>query len=468
MTSDKADSDPHSPVLAAVGSALIPGLGQFFVGRWTRGWGILVAVGASAGLVSWYGEQPLWYVVPAIIWIWGVWDASTEVDGAPRPLLIPVIAVLAMFYGIGWQVTKIELSTLTKNIDRASAILGPMIRPDFVGPRQEIQQAFVTIEVPCSANPPPGERSDDGLSLVASAGCGSAGDELVVSGSSFWPGASAELWWEDTIGERQHLLSGGRIVVVEPDAQGTFSSTIIIPQMRSGTGQEANLDQPLPERFLVIQARPLGGWEFTENGMRVLNGIFETLSLALVATTLSLIAAIPLGFLAARNLMDKTQGGMAIYFVVRTVLNFLRSIEPLIIAIVFVVVVGLGPFAGMLAIMVHSVAALAKLYSEVVESVEPGPIEAVQATGASWSEVVRYGVVPQVIPAFTAFTLYRWDINVRSSIIIGFVGGGGIGVWLFQWIILADYRAVGAAFVAIALVVIVLDNASSRLRERII
>jgi phosphonate transport system permease protein len=122
----------------------------------------------------------------------------------------------------------------------------------------------------------------------------------------------------------------------------------------------------------------------------------------------------------------------------------------------------------MLAIMVHSIAALAKLYSEVVESIEHGPIEAVQATGASWSEVVRYGVVPQVIPSFTAFTLYRWDINVRSSIIIGFVGGGGIGAWLFQWIILADFRAVGASFVAIVLVVIALDNASSRLRERIV
>ncbi|MBL4625519.1 MAG: ABC transporter permease subunit, partial [Flavobacteriales bacterium] len=81
----------------------------------------------------------------------------------------------------------------------------------------------------------------------------------------------------------------------------------------------------------------------------------------------------------------------------------------------------------MLAIMLHSVAALGKLYSEAIESIDPGPIEAVQATGAGWSEVVRYGVIPQAIPSFIAYTLYRWDINVRSSIIIGFVGGGGIG-----------------------------------------
>jgi phosphonate transport system permease protein len=468
MTAGKADSESHSPSLAAVRSVFIPGLGQFFVGRRARGWGILVAVAASAWLVSWYGEQPLWYVVPAIIWLWGVWDASAVAEGSSRPLLVPLIAVLAMCYGIGWQVTKIELAALTRNIDRAAVILGPMIRPDFVGPREENQQVFVTIEVPCSANPPPGQRSDDGLSLVASAGCGKAGDELTVSGSGFWPGARAELWWEDTIGERQHLLADGRIIVIEPDAEGTFSRTIVIPQMRSGTGQETNLDEPLPERFFVIQARPLGGLEITENGKRVLSGILETLSLALMATTLSVFVAVPLSFLAARNLMGKTQVGLAVYYGVRTVSNFMRSIEPLIIAIVFVVTVGLGPFAGMLAITVHSIFALTKLYSEAVEGIELGPIEAVQATGATWSEIVRYGVIPRVIPSYASFTIYRWDINVRSSIIIGFVGGGGIGAWLFQWIILADYRAVGASFLAIVLVVMALDNLSARLRARIV
>ncbi len=445
-------------------STLIPGLGQFYIGQRARGVGILLTVLVAGLLVAWYGVW-LWTVAPLVVWLWGIWDTTGE---APRSIFVPSAAILIMSYGIGWRVAKINFFALTQNLDRAAVVLGPMLRPDLVGARVERQRAFVTIEVPCSENPPSGQRTDAGLALGASAGCGQVGDEINVLGSGFWPNTESELWWEDAIGEKQHLLENGRIIVVETDAEGSFSKAIVIPQMRSGTGQEANLDQPLPERFAVIQERPIGGFEITKNGMRVLSGILETLSLALVATTLSLFGALPLGFLAARNLMDRSAASLAIYYGVRTVLSYLRSIEPIIMAIVFVVIVGLGPFAGMLAIMLHSVAALGKLYSEGIESIDPGPIEAVQATGAGWSEVVRYGVIPQAIPSFIAYTLYRWDINVRSSIIIGFVGGGGIGAWLFQWIILADYRAVGASFIAIVFVVMVLDYGSARLRERIV
>ena len=136
-------------------------------------------------------------------------------------------------------------------------------------------------------------------------------------------------------------------------------------------------------------------------------------------------------------------------------------------AIIFVIIVGLGSFAGMLAITLHTVAALGKLYSEVIEGIDSGPIEAIRATGASWLEIVRYGVIPQIVPAFTALTIYRWDINVRSSTIIGFVGGGGIGFFITQWILISDYRAVSAAVVAIALVVMALDFFSAKLRENI-
>jgi phosphonate ABC transporter permease subunit PhnE len=160
--------------------------------------------------------------------------------------------------------------------------------------------------------------------------------------------------------------------------------------------------------------------------------------------------------------------GSVIYTISRSILNVLRSIEPLIMAIVFVVWVSLGPFAGIMALTLHSIAALGKLFSEQIEGIDEGPVEAVTATGANRMQMIAYAVVPQVIPPFTAFALYRWDINVRMSTIIGFVGGGGIGFVLSQNIQQLRYRQAAVMMLAIAIVVILLDYASSSIRRRII
>jgi len=172
-------------------------------------------------------------------------------------------------------------------------------------------------------------------------------------------------------------------------------------------------------------------------------------------------------FIAWRGLVKRQLGaGLSVYYISRTVFNTLRSIEPLVMAIVFVIWVGLGPFAGALALGLHTVAALAKLYSEQVESINQGPLEAVRATGATRLQTVVYGVVPQIVAPYISFTMYRWDINVRMSTIIGFVGGGGIGFLLQQNIGLLNYRAAAAQMLAIAIVVATMDYVSSRLRER--
>jgi phosphonate ABC transporter permease subunit PhnE len=160
--------------------------------------------------------------------------------------------------------------------------------------------------------------------------------------------------------------------------------------------------------------------------------------------------------------------GMTIYNTSRTILNALRSIEPLIMGIVFVIWVGIGPFAGVLALTLHSIAALGKLYSEQVENIDSGPIEALQSTGANRLQTIAYAVVPQIVPPYIAFTMYRWDINVRMSTIIGFVGGGGIGSLLYQQINLLRYKEAGVAVLAIAIVVSVLDYTSAWIREKII
>jgi phosphonate ABC transporter permease subunit PhnE len=158
--------------------------------------------------------------------------------------------------------------------------------------------------------------------------------------------------------------------------------------------------------------------------------------------------------------------GLVIYYITRTFLNALRSVEALVMAIVFVIAVGIGPFAGVMALGLHTIVSLAKLYSEQVESILPGPLEAVEATGANRLQTIVYAVVPQIIPPYISYTMYRWDINVRMSTIIGFVGGGGIGFLLQQNINLLNYRAASAQMLAIAIVVASMDYVSSVLREK--
>ena len=253
-----------------------------------------------------------------------------------------------------------------------------------------------------------------------------------------------------------------KMLTMDTDDKGGLTFMFTVPRQ-----SEVNATSPLPYRIRMTQRERLPGYTISENGRYVMQGIYETLALALMATTLGAILALPVSFLAARNLMSSNLVTMTIYTITRTILNIFRSIEALIMAIIFVVIVGLGPFPGMLALTVHTTAALGKLYSEVIEGIDPGPIEAIRATGATWLQVVRYAVIPQIVPPFTALTIYRWDINVRSSTIIGFVGGGGIGFFLWQWIILGDYRAVSSSFITIAIVVIIMDFFSAQLRERI-
>ena len=201
--------------------------------------------------------------------------------------------------------------------------------------------------------------------------------------------------------------------------------------------------------------------------------MMETIFMAFFATVTGAIVAFPISFLGARNIMGFNAVGWLIYSVMRTLFNALRSIESILMAVLFAVWVGFGnPFAGALALFLHTIAALGKLYSEQVEAVDPGPLEAIAATGARRWQVVIYGVIPQIIPSYLAFTLYRWDINIRMATVIALVGGGGIGTLLFYFKNevgrLGDaWNQVGAVIVAIVIIVWILDYISARVREKI-
>ncbi|WP_442107468.1 phosphonate ABC transporter, permease protein PhnE [Pseudomonas sp. NUPR-001] len=189
----------------------------------------------------------------------------------------------------------------------------------------------------------------------------------------------------------------------------------------------------------------------------------ETLQIALWGTLLGIVFAIPLAFLAARNL----QGNRWVYAATRQVLNVIRSINELILALVFVSAVGLGPFPGVLALALHGVGMLGKFFADSIEEIDQGPIEALQATGARPLQVVVFGVIPQVITAWIAVVLYRFEVNLRSATVLGMVGAGGLGFELVSSLKLFKYPETATCIIVITLMVVAADLVSSRLRQRI-
>ncbi len=454
----------HKPWLAALLSLLVPGLGQTLTGSFQRGLTIFGSLVVSIAIIRWQ-ELPTLYIFVGLVYLWNIWDAYSLARQITRSFLPPLLAILVVIYTAGWFITEIEPAKLFRQANRVEPIVAGFLHPDFIGRETETRKNRAPFEIPCSDNPPALVTTlSDGATLTLSKTCGEVGDTLLVEGRGFWPETDTELWWANPIGQEQRLTRAGAQIVVTTDEQGDFSSEITVPQAvplshQTGEAQTHGVQ--------IIQTRIIGGWQLSENGRLVLEKMAETIAIALVATTFAIVFAVPVSFIAARNLMGASPVTLAVYYVVRTVLNIVRSVESLIIAIVFVVWVGLGPFAGVMALTVHSIAALGKLYSEQVESIDFGPIEALRATGATWWQIVVYAVIPQVFTPFLAFTIYRWDINVRMSTILGFVGGGGIGFLIVQWQRLGDWEAIGAAFWAIMIIVATLDYVSAKARERL-
>jgi phosphonate transport system permease protein len=268
----------------------------------------------------------------------------------------------------------------------------------------------------------------------------------------------------DPIGNEFRVRQAGEYVHFLTDEEGAFELDIVMPYRLippSSAGRQIH-------QVEARQSSEVGGLMPSEPLRLTIERMVETIFLGLMATLFGVVLAVPVSFIAARNLMSGSLVTLALYYVTRTILNIVRSIEPLIWAIIAVIWVGLGPFAGIIALTLHSIAALGKLYSEAIEGIEPGPIEAIQATGANWLQTIMYAVVPQMIPPFVSFTIYRWDINVRMSTVIGLVGGGGIGFLLIQYIRLLDYRAAGIAVWFIAITVAILDYVSADIRQRFV
>lgn len=202
--------------------------------------------------------------------------------------------------------------------------------------------------------------------------------------------------------------------------------------------------------------------------MFVGGSMIETIAMGLMATLFSTILAVPVSFLAAHNIMSRVPGGTAIYYVTRTILNVVRAVDTIVWGLIVIVWVGLGAFAGVMALTIHGIAALGKLFSEEIEHIDPGPVEAVTATGANLVQTISHAVIPQIIPSFLSYSLLRWDINMRSATVIGFVAGGGIGFFVVETTRMGAYQQYATALWAVAVVIILVDYVSERWRSAIL
>lgn len=191
-----------------------------------------------------------------------------------------------------------------------------------------------------------------------------------------------------------------------------------------------------------------------------LQEMLVTLQIALWGTALAVLSAVPLALLASSNIVPAW-----VYQPVRRVLDAFRAINEMVFAMLFVVAVGLGPFAGVLALWVHTTGTLAKLFSEAVEAIDPQPVEGIRSTGANALHEVIYGVIPQVMPLWISYTLYRFEANVRSASVVGMVGAGGIGVVLWEIIRGFQYAETCAVMAIIVVTVSAIDLVSARIRK---
>jgi phosphonate transport system permease protein len=253
---------------------------------------------------------------------------------------------------------------------------------------------------------------------------------------------------------RRALTIGTAVATIALFVFGLYQLGFSFARMLGGLGELGTMVR------LMLPPDP-GSWSRV---LIYLNALGETLAIAFLGTTAAAILALPLSFLAARNAMP----AWAVRFLMRRSLDTLRGIDTLIWALIWVTVVGLGPFAGVLAIMCSDIGAFGKLFSEAVEAADKRPVEGVVAAGGSRLHAIRFGLLPQVMPVMASQVLYYIESNTRSATIIGIVGAGGIGLHLYEQIRTLEWQAVAFLVLMILVTVAIIDFVSNRLRFAII
>lgn len=366
--------------------------------------------------------------------------------------LIGVVVVGA--FGLSVKVTEPDFGKLVANLYKAKQILPELLSPDLITRSSETLTYDLPFPIPCGSAQVTAPTFSSGIRLSADPNCANTGDSFTLTGSGFPANADVRIGF---------LLPTGSVLELfrfTTDASGSFTQVMQArPIAATVNGIAASVD--------VAVKLPGGVARPSQALLDVTNAILVTILMALLSTTIGTILAIPFAFLAARNITKKGVIGNAVYFLSRSILNIIRSFEPLVMATIFALIVGFGsPFAGILGLVLVTTASLGKMFSEAIENIDLGPVEALTATGANRIQVLLYAVVPQIVPDFLSYIIYHWDINVRISTVIGFVGGGGIGYYLSQMINTTQFQKASTALLAIIIVVMVLDFLSADIRKR--
>ena len=488
-----------SPPLAGLISLVVPGLGQMLSGFVRRGLLIFISVWSMTGIMVWrivdlgyragtgwpvflraLHRRPFFVVIIllciAAVWLLAVRDAWICARERRKPISGVFLLVLMGFFIQGWQISGIDLVRFVKEAPEALGPLSRVIWPWQAAITYDEDNITASAEVLDGDGPAPvrAERVEGKPYLLVEPNVGTLttqdknyntvpGTRVTLTGTGFEPDTVTEIWWIDPLTNRFRPRENKEYLSVTTDENGAFKMEMTLPYilMTKEPGKD------YIHEVEAVQVFQVGGPKASDALKLTLALMVETIFMGMMATAFGIILSIPVSFLAARNIMSGSKITLAIYFITRFILNVIRSIEPLIWALIAVVWVGLGPFAGIIALTLHSVAALGKLYSEAIEGIDQGPIEAIEATGATRIQVILYGVIPQMISPFISFSIYRWDINVRMSTVIGMVGGGGIGFILMQYIRLLDYKSAGIAVWFIAVTVAILDYVSAEIRNRL-
>lgn len=369
-----------------------------------------------------------------------------------RNILIAILIVAA--FVISYRVTDADFGRLFRYLPNGKELLRAFLTPDVISRDMDTRTISIAFPVPCDSAPIEASPASTGPRMVPSVDCAQPLEKFTLEGFELAPDSEVVIRWR---------LPDGRAMTAfrtQTDADGYFTFDVEARPIQATVDGVAS-------RLEVDTLTPVGGYRPSEALKEVLDSMFVTIFMALLSTTLATLIAAPLSFLAASNITRKGVLGTTLYTIVRSFFNLMRSYDPLVMATVFGFWLSFGPFPGFLALTVVTIASLGKLFSEAVENIDPGPLEALQSTGAQPLHTIRYGVIPQVIPDFVSYIIYHWDINVRISTIIGFVGGGGIGYYLNLSINDFKWHQAGTAIWAIVIVVWAMDFFSAEVRKRL-